>query len=141
MSNNSNFFGSLTRDRKDVSRAIAKDLALLAYEGWQDQVRSIDKKIREVKSSLNAMRDAAYTDPLMIALKKQQSLNVDEEIVNKRCNLLLELKELKDARRIIGNDRFFSIPAEDFTEEGDEYDDILFGTDDEAATAVANTEK
>ncbi len=137
MSNTENLYGSLTRDRKDVSKAIAKDLAVQAYEEWQEQIRASDKKIRLIQLSLNAMRDAAFQDPLVIALKKNQHIDVKNELVNKRCNLLLELKELKDARRIISNDRFFNIPVGELAE-SNEYDEVLFGdrkADDETAMA------
>jgi hypothetical protein len=137
----SNFYGSLIRDRKDVSRAIAKDLALNAYEGWQDSVRGLDKKIREIKMALNAMRDAAYTDPLMMALKKNQAVDVDAELVSKRGNLLLELKDTIDARNVIARDRFFTIPAEEAIVADDELENVLYGRgDDEAVTAESADE-
>lgn len=143
MSGSTNFFASLRRNREDVSKAIAKDLALMAYESHQDQVRALDKQIREVKAKLNQMRDSAYTDPLLVALKKNQTIDVENELVQKRCNLLLELKELYDAKKIIGNDKFFAIPVSDFAEDDDEFENLVYGRDndgDEAAAAASESD-
>ena len=133
-----NFANSLKRSRTEFGHARANNLAIEAYEAKTDVLRELNSEIRNIKNQLTAVEDDTYDDPLMIALKKGQTINIRKDVVDTRFNLLLKLRELIIKKKLYTADGYFELP-DDFDKEtidpeaaapngGEEIDDVIAAT-------------
>lgn len=117
-----NFNESLKRTRKEFGHARSNNLSIDAYEAKQDVIREINREIREVKNKLTAVEDATYNDPLLIAMKKGEPIDVRKDVVDKRNELLLELRNLIIKKTLFSKDKYFDLPEDFDSEIGDDID-------------------
>lgn len=136
-----NFATSLKRSRKEFGHARANNLAIEASEAKSDILREIARDIRNVKNKLTAIEDETYDDPLIIALKKGTSIDIRNDVVQPRHELLLQLRNLVIKRKLFEKDSYFNLP-DDFGEESDKPDNVddLANTEGDIDDVIATSE-